>query len=127
MSALNLQTIYFSSKTITKKQIFTLCHGITKIPKTLLNQKQILFCFGWLNVNQEPKKVYVSVGKTQNKGFMDASSHNAGSIICFRSIKGNAKIFFFELWFFIFHLIFIKIYQYYSVRALFTISNFTSY
>ena len=46
---------------------------------------------GWLRVNLEPKYVYVTAGKTQKNGFKDASWHNAGSIICLRSMTGNAK------------------------------------
>ena len=52
--------------------------------------------FGWLNVNLEPKYVYVTVGKTQKNSFKHVSRHNAGSSICFRSMTENAKRIFFE-------------------------------
>ena len=47
--------------------------------------------FGRLNVNLGPKYVNVTVVKSQKNGFKDVSRHNAGSIICLRSMNGNAK------------------------------------
>jgi hypothetical protein len=53
--------------------------------------------FGLLNVNLEPKYVYVNVGKTQKNGFKHVSRHNTGSSICFRSMTENAQRVFFEM------------------------------